>query len=158
MRFHEINEVWHWCEEHAVELGPERRPTVDARFRVVRREVYAFGEPSGEEPRVARELLAELGAWDECLLWIVTWGVWSSTEDWPEFYAARGRLGEKRELAVAPGLLAHRDDVAILVEFVTKALRYGWDAHLFPVSGGVTTRRRAFLSHDEWVEVRERSA
>ena len=158
MRFLEINELWQWCDEHAVELGPGRRPSADPRFRTVRREVFAFGEPSGEEPRVARELIAELGAWDECLLWVVTWGVWASTEDWPEYYASRGKLGEKRELVVAPGLLVHRVDATVLVQFVTGALKYGWDAHLLPASGGIATRRRAFVSHDEWVELRERSA
>jgi hypothetical protein len=55
----------------------------------------------------AHDLIDSLGKWDEYLAWITLWGVWPSGEDWPEFYAWRGALGERRSLDIAPG---HRFD------------------------------------------------
>jgi hypothetical protein len=158
MRFFELNEIWQWCEEHGVTLTESHRLAADEQFSRTRREVFASGLPSGREPGVARELLDELGAWDECLLWVVTWGVWSSTEDWPEYYAARGQLGEKRSLEVAPALYVRRQDADTLRQFLASAMRYGWDAHVLPALDGTATPRRLFTSHDEWAELRERSA
>lgn len=157
-RFLEINESWSWAEDHGIELSDRRTPKHDASYRPVWREVFAHGLPSGEEPRVARRLVEELGDWDECLLWVVTWGVWSSTEDWPAYYAARGRLGERRSLDVAPGLLVGRADQEMLIEFVTVAMTFGWDAHVLPARSGEASARRGFVSHDEWAELRERSS
>lgn len=79
---------------------------------------YAHGRRSGLEAAAARDLVAALGTWDECLVWITLWGVWGSGEDWPEYYAWRGSLGERRSLDVAPGHRFDRDEVALLTQLL----------------------------------------
>jgi len=158
LRFLEINEVWRWCEDAGLAIDSSGRLAPDDRYEGLGREVFAHGAPSGREADVARSVVAALAPWDECLLWIVGWGVWSSTEDWPAFYAARGAHGEKRALDVAPAMLARPEDTGMLTEFLTMALRFGWDAHVLPARSGSVTPKRAFASHDEWVELSARSA
>src|SRR2546429_5133723 len=71
---------------------------------------YARGQRSAIESSVARECVRALGRWDECLLWVRTWGVWGSSENWPAYYALRGARGQRRALEKAPGHLLERVD------------------------------------------------
>ena len=156
MRFIEHNEIWEWCADHGVALE-DHRPATDGYQPVIR---LLFGENDSERElrAVSEEVLTHLGAWDDCLLWVTDWGIWSSTEDWPTYYAARGALGERRDLATAPGLLLTTTDQSALLQFLEFAMQNGWDAHLLPVRGTTGSSTRAFSSHDAWIEVRARSA
>lgn len=155
--------IWDWCRTHGVPLtGDDADPLVPIRLAddpthgQRARVIYAEGRRSGREPVVASAALRALGSWDECLVWVVEWGVWTSGEDWPRFYAWRGAVGERRSLEAAPGHLFRAGEASALEVLVTQILENGWDATLLPASEGASTDRRVVSSHDEWIEVRSR--
>ena len=106
MDFLEHHEICDWAEARGLPCG-ERFTIQLPPLQSHARKAYAEGRRSGREGAAARDLIAALGSWDECLVWITEWGVWPSGEDWPGFYTWRGALGEGRSLDVAPG---HRFD------------------------------------------------
>ena len=155
MTFLELNEVWEWCRTRGVALDTNQDLLpVSSGERL--RETFTFGSSSGlagaEAARVARRCVSALDAWDETLLWITGWGVWPSSEDWPTYYAARGGKGERRSLDVTPGHLFHGRERGACEAFLAVVLANGWDAHLLAAMEG-SVHRRAFVSHDQWVQV-----
>src|SRR5205814_1140506 len=91
VEFLEDNQICQWAEERGLHCGADfgvQLPELEPHPR----RVYAHGRSSGLEAAAAHELIAGLGKWDECLVWITLWGIWPSNEDWPEFYAWRGAL------------------------------------------------------------------
>jgi hypothetical protein len=114
---------------------------------------YAHGRRSGLEAGAARDLANALGAWDECLVWITLWGVWRSGEDWPEFYAWRGSLGERRSLKVAPGHRFAKDEVALLTQLLELVMKNAWDADILCSRDRNANQLRAKISHDEWYQL-----
>ena len=154
MHFLEINEVWAWCAEHGIALErDDSRPAPDPTLGRVRRELYGVDGPSGREPTVAADAVSALGEWKECLVWVVLWGVWSSTEDWPAYYGVRGARGERRALDVAPGQLYVAAEAATLVADLAQMMTFGWEAHVLPVRGDGPPGVRLFVSHDGWLEL-----
>jgi hypothetical protein len=158
VRFIDLIEVWEWCEQHGVALEDRVNVAPDPSFATTHRVTYAAGSPSGRELLVARDLVSRLSGWDECLLWVVEWGIWESSEDWPAYYAARGAAGEKRSLQNAPGLLTVPPEEDELARFLAYAMENGWDAYVIPSRDGAATAQLVFSSHDEWAELRERTA
>jgi hypothetical protein len=153
MRFLEINEIWEWCARLGIELDRQVRPALDPSLSQAARWLYADSERSGREPGLARVSVQKLGAWDESLLWITQVGVWPSSEDWPVYYAMRGRYGERRSIDVAPGHLFRTDEAGQLVEFLTAAMENGWDASVLSAHDGRVVPTRVQVSHDEWIEL-----
>jgi hypothetical protein len=152
MKFLEDNEIAQWAEERGLPRGSGldvELPDVEPR----RTRAYAQGHRSGLEPAAARDLVAHLGAWDECLVWITVWGVWPSGEDWPEFYAWRGARGERRELQKAPGHLFEPTEIALLTELIELVMKNAWDAHVLCSRSRRADALRAKISHDEWYEI-----
>lgn len=158
MRFFEINEIWAWCADRGIALEQEARPAADPRLSHAARVKYADGDRSGREPAVAAACVAALPPWDECLLWVTLVGVWSSTEDWPTYYAMRGEQGERRSLDIAPGHWFGADGQEQLVAFLTRVLENGWDAYVLPSWRGSRTAARVRVSHDEWVELQSETS
>ncbi|NIM47953.1 MAG: hypothetical protein GTO22_01600 [Gemmatimonadales bacterium] len=157
MRFIEINEIAEWCREHRIPITEAWRLEDDLTLRHVSRALHSPKGRSGKEGVVARSCAQTLTPWSECLLWVTEWGVWGSTEDWPQYYAVRGRLGEKRSLEKAPGHLFESEEGELLEEFLTQVLQNGWDAHLLPADA-FTAGRRIYCSHDGWTELRARES
>lgn len=153
MRFVEINEIWEWCANAGVELIDRGRPAEDRRLVQKARWLYADGDRSGREPGLAQTAVAQLDAWSEALLWVTQTGVWPSGEDWPAYYAMRGRLGERRSLDVAPGHLFQANESALLIQFLTATMENGWDAFVLAARGNQPTETRVQVSHDEWIEL-----
>ena len=152
MDFLDDNQICKWAEERGLLRGtgfrvqlPELEPQV--------RKAYADGRRSGREAAVARDLIAGLGSWDECLVWITTWGVWPSGEDWPQFYAWRGALGERRPLDVAPGHRFDSGDLLLLAELIELIMKNAWDADVLCSRNGRADGLRAMISHDEWYQL-----
>jgi hypothetical protein len=149
MQFLEKSEIEEWCVEHQVPLALSKAEGSVASTRF-------FGQavsPRGQEPAVVTAVMAELGTWDECLLWIQEWGIWPSSENWPAYYAARGVQGERRSLQVAPGHLAVGEDRETLITFLRITLENAWEACVVPVVAGEWTGRWVHTSHDECAEV-----
>jgi len=154
VRFIEDVEIDEWCAEHGID------PTVSRHDDdlVLCREYFGQAvHPRGQEARVARAAIESVGQWDECLLWITQWGIWGSSEDWPKYYAARGANGERRFLEKAPGHLFTKAEGDALELFLTLVLENAWDACVLAAKDQQTTARRVLVSHDEFVEVIERS-
>jgi hypothetical protein len=152
MKFLEDNEIAQWAEERGLPRGagfdvelPELEPR--------RTREYAQGRRPDLEPAAARDLVAHLGAWDECLVWITLSGVWPSGEDWPEFYAWRGARGERRDLHKAPGHLFEPTEIALLTGLIELIMKNAWDAHVLCSRSRRADAFRAKISHDEWYEI-----
>ena len=133
--------IWERCRAHQVLLfgdndstpGPitlADDPTLACRARVM----YAEGTHSGRELTVAAAAVRALGAWDACLAWVTEWSVCPSGEDWPQFYAWRGRHGERRSLEAAPGHQFGAGEARELETLLRLVLENGWDATVLPHS------------------------
>ena len=153
MRFLEVHEIWEWCAALQIRLDRDERPAIDPALSHRERQLYADGKRSGREGVCARVAVQQLGAWDQCLLWITQTGVWPSSEDWPAYYAMRGQFGEKRSVDVAPGHLFDASERDQFLQFLTVAMENGWDAFALTAAGGRRGEARAEISHDEWIEV-----
>jgi hypothetical protein len=152
MDFLEDNQIREWATERAVQrvddLGAQL-PNLSSRGR----RPYGRGGRSGREDAAAADLVAGLGSWDECLVWVRLWGVWPSSEDWPRYYAWRGRLGERRSLEVAPGHRFESGEVSQLTELLTLIMENAWDADIFCSRSGRADALRGKICHDEWYEI-----
>ena len=152
MEFLEANQICEW----AVGRGLRRRDGFAVQLPELEShppKVYVHGRRSGLEAEEARDLVAALGAWDECLVWITLWGVWPSSEDWPEFYAWRGSWGERRSVDVAPGHRFDYGELAPLARLLELVMKNAWDAEVLCSRGGRADQLRAKVSHDEWYQV-----
>jgi hypothetical protein len=158
MKFIESNEVAEWCGEHGIALSEDSKPLPEATLIHNSRIVYANGKRSGQEPNIASRCVRALGSWEECLLCVTEWGIWGSGEDWPKYYAARGKRGERRSLEKAPGHLFGSAEGEELTEFLTLVFENAWDAYLLPVPKENTKIVRLKISHDEWVEAQSSEA
>ncbi|NNN07142.1 MAG: hypothetical protein HKL90_14710 [Elusimicrobia bacterium] len=158
MQFIESNEIAAWCKEHGIALSKDYQPLPDAALIHQSRVVYANGKRSGQESKIALRCVRALGDWQECLLLVTGWGIWGSGEDWPTYYAARGKRGERRSIEQAPGHLFGENDGEELSEFLTLVLENGWDAYLLEVPKEKAKMVRLQVSHDEWVEARSSEA
>lgn len=152
MRFLEINEIAEWFREGGEDLEKDWQPPDRATPPT---QILRYGQVSGAQPdrEVLETALAALEGWDDCLLWITQWGVCPSGEDWPLFYAARGKRDFRRSLETAPGHLFASDEAADLQEFLGYVLQNAWDAWIFVRKNGAIRRSRAFVSHDEYVDL-----
>jgi hypothetical protein len=152
VEFLEDNQICQWAEARGLRRGdrfavqlPELEPQPPR--------VYARGQSSGLEVDAVHDLIAGLRKWDECLVWITLWGVWASGEDWPEFYAWRGALGERRSLDVAPGHRFDFGESSLLVQLLALIMKNAWDADILCSRSGRADQLRAKISHDEWYQV-----
>jgi len=135
-----------WCEGHGFHLDAKRHPIIDGRKYSV---ITSVAETNWARLTwVSRFIASYLAPFDECLLWVTTWGVWGSSENLHLFYRLRESYGERRQLEAAPGHLFLRYEEADLATFIQLALLFGWDFYLLPSP----TYRTAFVSHDEFVQ------
>ena len=152
MDFLEDNQICAWAAERALPRGEGfdvPLPDLPSKYRAE----YANGRRSGREGLAAEDLVARLGRWDECLVWIKLWGVWASGEDWPQYYAWRGGLGERRSLETAPGHRFDWGESLLLVALLTLIMENAWDADVLCSVRGRADKVRATISHDEWFEL-----
>ena len=152
MDFLEHNEICAWATERGLQCGAGFKLQLPE-FESQARKTYANGHRSGREGAAARDLIESLGLWDECLVCITAWGVWPSGEDWPQFYAWRGALGERRSLDVAPGHRSDRGEFLLLAELLELIMTNAWDANILCSRNGRADGLRGIISHDEWYQV-----
>jgi len=155
----ETNEVWEWYRNHgmAEEVDADGRHTV--RPAAVsklpfdeRLEFNTRGNAPGLRD-VAERALRAAGSWQECLVVYVLWGIWSSAEDWPRFYAWRGHHGVRLSLEDAPGHLFLISELPELTELLTQTFEFGWECHVFFSLGDSSIRSHVFVSHDGWLRI-----
>ena len=101
-------------------------------------------EPGHKHYALAEEIVAGLGPFDWCLLWVVLTGVWPSCENLHLYYRLRQSYGDLNDVHDRPALLALRHEEVDLVSFLNLGMLFGWEMYL------VTSHDygRAFVSHD----------
>jgi hypothetical protein len=97
----------------------------------------------------SRYIEAALQPRQSCLVWVTEWGIFPSNENLHLFYRLRQTYGETRLLPEAPGHLCLNFESAEVLTLIHLGMLFGWDFHLILTSGYA----RAFVSHDEWVEM-----
>jgi hypothetical protein len=150
--FFENNQICEWAAERGLQCGTDFKVQLPE-LKSLARKAYAMGRRSGREGVAARDLIAGLGSWDECLVWITSWGVWPSGEDWPRFYAWRGALSERRSLNVAPGHRFDSGEFVLLAELLELIMQNAWDADILCSRNGRADGLRGKISHDEWYQL-----
>ena len=148
----ELNQICAWAEERGLKRSDGFEvclPELPSRHW----RTYAEGRRTGHERAAADDFIARLGRWDECLVWVRSWSVWPSGENWPEFYTWRGAQEERRSLEIAPGHRFVGDEVDRLAELVTLVMENAWDADVLCSRHGRADEVRGTISHDEWCEV-----
>jgi hypothetical protein len=139
-------EIKQWCGEMSVALDQQGYPcrtgpmNQGLRFRVP--------SETGRLLWLSRLIEATLRPRDRCLLWITTWSIWASGENWHLYYSLKKSYGDSRLLEEAPGHLFLDYEVPDLVSYLQLGLIAGWDMHLLPTNFD----GRAFISHDGWLE------
>ena len=142
MHFLTSAECRDWCSERApvdssgVPLRPSR--SQDRYVRV----------PAIPDLGFCRALERSLQPREFCLLWVTTWGVWPSSENWHLYYQLRESYHDFQRLEQAPGHLFLTYEDGALMSFLQVGILNGWDMHLIPSVGYA----RAFVSHDEYLE------
>jgi hypothetical protein len=95
-------------------------------------------------------------AFEGALIWLRDWDIGPVTFEeigWESLRWVRESNHEKRELAVAPGMLFTSEEEAMASMVWSQPVVHGWDAYLIPVSGDLFF----FASHDGpvWIVSRD---
>lgn len=147
MRVLTLHELKQWCVDCGVDLDNRGNPIHPKDgFNTVR---FQLPEKVSRLTWFCRFIENSLQPREHCLLWVTGWAVWPSSENWHLYYRLRQSYEDYRLLNEAPGHLFLQYEGADLISFLQVGLLAGWDMHLIPTAGYV----RAFVSHDEWVEL-----
>lgn len=141
-----VAESAQWCTTRGIELDTRGMPCHPGKDLH-----YSRFEVPASVNRLAwfcRLIESKLQPRNHCLLWVTSWGVWESSENWHLYYRLRQSYGDSRLLQEAPGHLFLEFETHDLVSFLQIGLTAGWDMHLLPFGG----YGRAFVSHDGWIE------
>jgi hypothetical protein len=132
-----------WCLERGIKIDGNGFPTVAEEGWLA--DTFSLQDQWPRLTALSQIVASQLAPFDECLLWVTLWGVWSSSENFHLFYRLRSSYGEGRRLNDGPGHLFLKHEVADLATFIQVCLINGWDFHLLPVPAW----KAAFVSHDE---------
>ncbi|HWE72851.1 MAG TPA: hypothetical protein VG328_06805 [Stellaceae bacterium] len=147
MRALDEAQIRNWCHSHSVRLDERARPTRNPDGFTTAR----FKTPAAASRHLwfAKQIEYTLCLWSRCLFWVLTWGVWQSSENWHLYYKLRQSCGDHRLLEEAPAHLFLDFETADVVTFIQVALSAGWNFQLLTSED----HARAFISHDEWIEL-----
>ena len=97
----------------------------------------------------AIKIVAALGSFEWCLLWVTTSGVWPSNENLHLYYRLRQSYGNHTHLDQQPALVALKHEKEDLITFVHLGMLNGWDMKL------ITSHDygRALVAHDGFFEL-----
>jgi hypothetical protein len=138
-------ELKDWCNGRDIELDDQAMPVRPDKSLAVRCDIP---KDIAQLTWFCRFIERSLQPREHCLLWVTTWGVWPSSENWHLYYRLRQSHADHRLIHEAPGHLFLQFEEADLVSFIQVGLIAGWDMHVIPPIG----YGRVFCSHDEWVE------
>jgi hypothetical protein len=152
MRFVSSDEAATWASSFATTGSSERYPESqpDGWHGI---QVDFENQPGHRHYWIARELVAAVGPWSSCLLWITTFGVWPSSENLHLYYRFRHSYGETSHLDERPALIALKHEAIDVESFLHFAVLFGWDAYLVTVEDYC----RVFVSHDGYATVSSKS-
>jgi hypothetical protein len=147
MRFLNVDECAEWCEPLKVVLDDRRRPT--RQLPQPHRLRCEFPASFSQLLPFSRAIESALQPRETCLLWVTDWGIFPSNENQHLYYRVRQSYGDFRLLQEAPGHLCLDFERPETVTLIHLCILFGWDVHLIPTVGYA----RAFVSHDEWIEL-----
>ena len=143
-----------WCADRGFTLGPNARFVCGGKTGTV--QLQRYGRP-GARPegvtQIAGDILAALGRWDECLVWI-------AVTDTPGRRATSGSRDpslsdttELRALEAHPGRLFNGTERQHLSELLYWVLETGRDVHVLPARQTSNIGVSLYISHDGWLEL-----
>src|SRR3954469_6769378 len=140
-----------WFEQNRGKCGPHG-PMIDQMDHAIH--AVLTSRNWAELTSFSEMLVRFVQPFHSCLLWVTTWGVWSSSENWHLFYRLRESYGERRLLDDSPAMLFLSHEATDLTTFVELALIFGWDFYLLPLEQyGIV-----FVSHDEYLDMHTNDA
>ncbi len=98
---------------------------------------------------LAKQFASLLGKYESCLLWVIEFGIWPSSENRHLYQRLRASYGDARGLKDAPGHWFSGEEAEDLATFVDLALQFGWGIHLLSIPPSV----HVFVSHDGWARI-----
>jgi len=107
---------------------------------------FVFPVDSGRKVGLARAVINWYMASGSCLIWIVEFGIWPSSEHRPLYDRLREALGGQGGLAAGSGHLVDLNDKDDAISIVALALFFFWDVYVLPDNAGSAF----FSSHDEY--------
>ncbi len=140
-------EATDWCKDRGVYLSAHGRPIHDEDSEKKCRFDIAH-EDASRSFWISKYVEASIRPWNRCLLWVNSWGIWPSAENWHMYYRLRQTYGDYRLLDETPGHLFFEYETSDLVTFFQIAILSGWDASLITSEDYV----RAFVSHHQQIE------
>ena len=139
-------ESQNWSKRSGFGLNEADRPIIKPRAHSVTKSLA--GMKWSRLTWLSRSIAEYAEPFDECLLWVTLWGVWSSSENLHLYYRLRENYGDRRQLPTAPGHLFATHEGADLATFIQLGLMFGWDFYLLPSPD----HHVAFVSHDEFIQ------
>src|ERR1700687_135238 len=108
-------ELKDWCSRHGVEIDDRGTPVHPHSGSVsVRCDLPNITRLTWFCRFIERSLQPR----EHCLLWVTTWGVWPSSENWHLYYRLRQSHADHRLIHEAPGHLFLQFEEADLVSFI----------------------------------------
>ena len=115
----------------------------------VRSKPLMFDVGFAQTAAFARHIVSATEYFDDCLMWVVEWGIWPSSENLHLYYKLRQSYGERTLLLETPGHFFLGHERSDLASFVQLAVLFGWGFHLLTFPANHWT----FVSHDEYLVV-----
>jgi hypothetical protein len=97
----------------------------------------------------ARSIVRSITFDQPCLLWIVEWGIWASSENWSLYGRLKRSYDDLASLPDKPGHLFDSNESDDLVTFMQLTMMFGWGGYLLTEANRVN----AFVSHDEFMDI-----
>jgi hypothetical protein len=142
-----------WCADRGFTMGANSRlvcgntPTV---------QLQRYGRP-GARPegvtQIAGDILAALGRWDECLVWIAVTAPAGKSPAAGSRDPSLSDTTELRSLEAHPGRLFNGAERQHLSELLYWVLETGRDVHVLPARQTRNIGVSLFISHDGWLEL-----
>lgn len=149
----DVVDIKEWCENNGdIQVSYEWKIQVNSSLIFgdsLRYPLDADGDLLWEPVRDA--CIEVMGSWDECLLWVTQTGVHAYLENWPAFYALRGKDNERNSLWEKPGHLFLWEERERLCAYLDNVLNNFWDALILPATYGQPEALRLRTSHDDYV-------
>jgi hypothetical protein len=143
-----------WCQGRGFTLGPNARFLCGGKSGSV--QLQRYGRP-GSRPegvtQIAGDILAALGRWDECLVWIAMSGPTGRPASPGSRDPSLSDTTELRALEAHPGRLFGATERQHLSELLYWVLETGRDVHVLPARQDRNIGVSLFISHDGWLEL-----
>ena len=137
------SEAREWCTARHITLNERQLP--QPRFIESQNRNFKIPSDTGQRIALLNQLVRNIPADQEILVWFSAWGVWPSCERRHMFERFRDSYGEHRWLSEAPAYVFNPTERDDLISFIGFGILFLWDCHVL----SATADTWLFLSHDE---------